>query len=152
MMKAHKHAEVIKAWAEGADVQYLETTGEWRDTRNPMWGEGMEYRVKPAEPEPPRIIDSRGISELAGIYHVLWREHGAGKAATYFAADVLRHACGAGQVVPREEFDRAAGDRKARDMAVAKEVVKSVCWVFGLSTDARFDEAYLLPVIARANP
>jgi hypothetical protein len=38
------------------------------------------------------------------------------------ANTALRHACDAGQIITREEFDRAMGDRKARDWAVAEAV------------------------------
>ncbi|CAB5194772.1 hypothetical protein UFOVP172_28 [uncultured Caudovirales phage] len=48
----HKHAELIKAWADGAQIEFLTTdTGEWCDLTNPRWSEGVQYRVKP-EPKP----------------------------------------------------------------------------------------------------
>lgn len=55
-MKPHKHAEVIKAWADGAEIQiYCEDAGEWEDTITDrigfQWYENMKYRVKP-EPKP----------------------------------------------------------------------------------------------------
>jgi hypothetical protein len=54
---------------------------------------------------------------------VIWNSEGC--AAVANAA--LRHACDAGQIVTRAEFDRAVGDRKARDMAVA-EAVRTWAW------------------------
>lgn len=39
-----------------------------------------------------------------------------------------------------------------RDMAVAKEVVKSLCWVLEPHHPERFNDEYLLPVIARVQP
>lgn len=54
-MKPHKHAEVIKAWADGHAIQYRNgtTITSWTDmpTCTPNWYEGVEYRVKP-EPKP----------------------------------------------------------------------------------------------------
>lgn len=50
MNKPHKHAEVIKAWADGADVQFLNRARrEWVDIDrgNPVWDYDLEYRIKP---------------------------------------------------------------------------------------------------------
>lgn len=44
----HKHAELIKAWADGAQIEFLTTdTNEWCDLISPRWSEGVQYRVKP---------------------------------------------------------------------------------------------------------
>ena len=50
-MKPHKHAELIKAWADGATIQRLWTGGHWLIDNEPMWEEWEEYRIKP-EPKP----------------------------------------------------------------------------------------------------
>lgn len=44
--KAHKHAALIKAWADGARIQY-KGTGSWQEVRTPYWADNVEYRVKP---------------------------------------------------------------------------------------------------------
>lgn len=48
MMK-HKHAEIIKAWADGAKVQALSDNGNrWNDCNSaPNWNPFREYRIKP---------------------------------------------------------------------------------------------------------
>jgi len=56
-MKPHKHAEVIKAWADGAQIQFRNVTTEknWTDLPfcSPSWYETVEYRIKPdPKPEP----------------------------------------------------------------------------------------------------
>ena len=50
MKKPHKHAELIKAWADGAVIQ-LSCDDEWLDCHCnlPKWKEGNAYRVKPEE-------------------------------------------------------------------------------------------------------
>lgn len=48
--KPHKHAEVIKAWADGAEIQSKDASGNWRDRVYPEWSISLEYRVKPKEP------------------------------------------------------------------------------------------------------
>ena len=49
MGKPHKHAEVIKAWADGAEIQCRTSTQGWFDCEEPLWKEKCEYRVKPAK-------------------------------------------------------------------------------------------------------
>lgn len=47
-MKPHVHAEVIKAWADGAEIEYYsQELACWRDVDPPRWNEGVHYRVKP---------------------------------------------------------------------------------------------------------
>ena len=42
----HKHAELIKAWADGAQIQY-KSLGSWYDIYQPDWRSEGEYRIKP---------------------------------------------------------------------------------------------------------
>lgn len=49
MNKPHKHAEVIKAWADGAEIEYRHPEskdGNWEYTPTPVWHDEFEYRVK----------------------------------------------------------------------------------------------------------
>ena len=46
----HKHAAVIKAWADGAVIQYFSgVKRDWVDVdyNRPSWGNAEQYRVKP---------------------------------------------------------------------------------------------------------
>lgn len=49
MSKPHKHAELIKKWADGAIIQVKKLSGTWVDAcdNNPFWEPNHEYRVKP---------------------------------------------------------------------------------------------------------
>ena len=48
MTTRHKHADVIIAWAEGAEVEYRNLPGAtWVSASTPGWYENYEYRVKP---------------------------------------------------------------------------------------------------------
>jgi hypothetical protein len=49
-MKPHKHAEIIKAWADGAEIEALDA-GHWYKCNYPNWSERVQYRIKP-EPKP----------------------------------------------------------------------------------------------------
>jgi hypothetical protein len=52
-MKPHKHAELIKAWADGAEIE-CKDCGAWYYAKDPRWQEDMEYRIKP-EPKPEPV-------------------------------------------------------------------------------------------------
>lgn len=77
-MKAHKHAEVIKAWADGHAIQYRNeiTNPSWTDmpTCSPMWHEHVEYRVKP-EPKPDVVRGYYCNLGNAKIYRVLEKKN-----------------------------------------------------------------------------
>lgn len=55
MKTPRKHAELIKAWADGAEIQCCDPKlieDIWVDCiPRPSWHEGMKYRIKP-EPKP----------------------------------------------------------------------------------------------------
>ena len=56
-MKPHKHAELIKAWADGAKIE-VRTVGcdEWHDQKHPWWDDHLyEYRIKP-EPKSDVVL------------------------------------------------------------------------------------------------
>jgi hypothetical protein len=55
-MKPHKHSELIKAWADGAEIEYKsKLLGTWHlfDGNRDAWVGDYEFRIKP-EPEPDR--------------------------------------------------------------------------------------------------
>ena len=51
----HKHAELITAWADGADIEYQVPNSakpgcKWINTPMPLWVIDTVYRIKPAKP------------------------------------------------------------------------------------------------------
>lgn len=50
-MKPHKHAELIKAWADGAEIQHQHSlSGTWFDCEgDPKWESYVIYRIKPQQ-------------------------------------------------------------------------------------------------------
>lgn len=42
----HKHAKLIKAWADGAEIELLHG-GVWVRLDHPLWNENAQYRRKP---------------------------------------------------------------------------------------------------------
>ena len=60
--RPHKHAELIKAWADGAEIEY-EYDGEWIICfSNPAWQTNVEYRIKPE----PKSDEVRYMYQPAG--------------------------------------------------------------------------------------
>jgi hypothetical protein len=56
MSKPHKHAELIKAWADGAIIQEKYSFNDWR-VFDGWWqqDEAYDYRIKP-EPRPDQVV------------------------------------------------------------------------------------------------
>jgi hypothetical protein len=50
-MKRHKHADLIIAWANGAEIQKLDEDWhtEWFTIETPTWDEHTEYRLAPVK-------------------------------------------------------------------------------------------------------
>lgn len=52
----HKHADLIKAWADGAEIQTKlpsYTQDQWLPVEHPNWNSDVwEYRIKPEEKKP----------------------------------------------------------------------------------------------------
>lgn len=67
--KPHEHADLIKAWADGAEIEYyVNAYNEWRLlTDTPGWHVGHKYRVKP---EPVIVEKYHGILADKSCYDV----------------------------------------------------------------------------------
>lgn len=120
-MKPHKHAEIIKAWADGVEIEIRYPGEQWFKSSNPTWDDKLEYRIKPVEPEKvyPRTRMTR--EELSDAWN-LGPDESFIRTVESVVNAALRHACDNGQVVTRKEFDLAVGDRSKRDLAVARAV------------------------------
>lgn len=51
----HIHADVIKAWADGADIDVL-VGDKWKTALRPLWLRDCKYRVKPKNIVVTRMI------------------------------------------------------------------------------------------------
>jgi hypothetical protein len=77
-MKPQKHAELIRAWADGAVIQYWSDHGRecWVDCvdNRPHWSEDVRYRVKPERlPDEVRYMEaSRSSSGLIYTKQECW--------------------------------------------------------------------------------
>ena len=69
----HKHAELIKAWADGAEIQVRCGKHDWEDltTKYPDWYHNYEYRIK-SEPKPN--VEQYLIASQYDICDTSWRE------------------------------------------------------------------------------
>lgn len=46
MDKKQIHADVIKAWADGKDIEYSNDGKTWYYTEHPEWSNNVQYRVR----------------------------------------------------------------------------------------------------------
>ena len=116
MPTPHKHAEVIRAFADGAQVEVKRDGGNWIATPRPDFDEDLEYRVKPVAPKWPQTTMTS--PELTKAYD-------ANKMMICALEDVanaaIAHACEAGQLVPADKVReieakaRAEGAKSALD-------------------------------------
>jgi hypothetical protein len=60
----HKHADLIHAWADGAEIEFRLASGDWRNTNEPAWKWDTVYRIKP-EPKPDmyKYVDVRAVRD-----------------------------------------------------------------------------------------
>lgn len=67
----HVHAELIKAWADGAKVEiYNRLDGDWRPICHPAWSEKSKYRIAPE----PLVPDSIDWSQISTEYKYMARD------------------------------------------------------------------------------
>ena len=71
MKQPHKHAELIKAWADGAEIEYraVPGCGEWAYypyQERVIWDAVAEFRIKP-EPKPD-VVDVVRLSYSAFVH------------------------------------------------------------------------------------
>jgi len=59
-MNKHKHADLIHAWADGAEIQFKGAEG-WFYAHNPTWHGDTEYRIKPEDPKWLENIPKHGV-------------------------------------------------------------------------------------------
>jgi len=91
----HKHAEFIKAWADGAEIEFRDTwvaNAEWRSSKNPSWEDRWEYRIKP---EPVKVVRYL-VVDNAFTLHGFCGQHNANLRLTLIdnelvAAEVLKN-------------------------------------------------------------
>lgn len=72
IMKPHKHAELIKAWADGAEIEISVSKGElWEDAQPNflVWNDEYQYRIKP-EPKPDVVEEAYVMKRLNGEVYV----------------------------------------------------------------------------------
>lgn len=69
----HKHADIIKSWADGAEIEvrYPDEGNLWRACPNPLWSTVHEYRVKPT-PKPDTfsyiaVNDEYGVRRFTNL-------------------------------------------------------------------------------------
>lgn len=148
----HVHAEVIKAYADGAQIEFRHAPNrEWEGVAQPHFDVGTEYRIKPEPPAYP--VTQMSIAELTRAYND--NQHINGLAG--IANTALRHAIDAGQIITMaDHHEEMAKHDDARDMAIA-EAVRDACRISAKAadawhTDATIADIDLAAIIAKVAP
>ena len=113
--KSHPHAELIKAWTNGADIQYWDDdANKWIDCQGyngfPTWDVELQYRIKPWKPQKYEtyynlFIDRNGEIRICG--HI-WKNDYTDN-ALYRQHNVFRDEEEAEAVIPYIEVELKGG-------------------------------------------
>jgi hypothetical protein len=76
--KPHPHAEVIKAYADGYEIEWMHpATEDWLFLREPAFEPTQKYRIKPEPKKPPttwyQVVYRNELGD-ADISDILWKE------------------------------------------------------------------------------
>lgn len=134
-MKPHKHAEFIKAWADGISVEF--SNGDfngWRDvSEKHHWENETEYRIKPAAPKwPETMMTNKEINQAIATDDLQLVSFGETEAGRRVANAALRHSCETGQLVLPDPD---------RDMKIAKAVQTAVIYAWKQINSTPYDQA-----------
>lgn len=65
MNAPHKHAALIKQWADGAEIeQFSIARDKWIHAQAPLWSENVEYRIKPVPHKWQHVIDAFNAGDI----------------------------------------------------------------------------------------
>lgn len=67
MSTPHVHAELIKAWADGAVIEVLTSNGHWMRPSTPIWAPSKVYRIEPETPKPIVVVETMRYCGNLGI-------------------------------------------------------------------------------------
>jgi hypothetical protein len=86
MSTPHKHAAVIKAWADGAEIEWRSSEfDKWKFISCPGWVTHCEYRVAPS----PKVKKTGWVNIYKDPYGVLWMGY-----AVFDTLEAARKECG----------------------------------------------------------
>lgn len=93
MNKRHKYADVIHAWADGAEIQGRPVASpEWLLGLNPGWYEDWEYRIKPRTVKREGWVAIYSYHNGGGAFlkHAVYISEDAAKEANSNATDIIK--------------------------------------------------------------
>jgi len=113
-MKPHKHAELIKAWADGAKIQSRRTDvvlaslplkyPDYEDDMHPTWASNMEYRIKiKTKTEFPKT--SMPDDCLMALWDSTVNSKSLPESLRNIVNDVIKYECVKGSLIPANNSD-----------------------------------------------
>ena len=100
-MKPHKHAAVIHAFADGAEVQVMTDFGEWKDCQYPDFDPHCKYQVKPAAPKWPQTTMT--VPELGDWFQSTQLTPSQIEVIMYGVNKAISKECQSGALVPADK-------------------------------------------------
>lgn len=67
-MTPHKHEKLIKAWAEGADIEYMKLNNKWAPANSPNWNPETSYRINPDCEYTVQYLQSQRTDTTLSLY------------------------------------------------------------------------------------
>jgi hypothetical protein len=88
MSTPHKHAEVIKAWADGAAIECRQLSHEsWQPCIEPRWFSYFDYRVKPPREFPKSTLTYGDLCHVVNEAAAIKTSEGIQTVVARLAAD-----------------------------------------------------------------
>lgn len=82
----HVHAELIKAWADGAEIEYQSHQDNmWYLAPSPVWHANTLYRVKPERVYPKSTLGYTALCQIVNDAHNLQNQGTSEGTATIIA-------------------------------------------------------------------
>lgn len=79
MIKQHKWHKEIKAWADGAEIEWRRNNDDWQPKLHDYWytaDYSVEYRIKPQPKEPQYLYVYWGNDCSNGYHHFISNKSG----------------------------------------------------------------------------
>lgn len=92
MNKPRQHAALIKAWADGAEIEYLNRADIWESTNDPIWNPETKYRIKPEKEYPKSNLSYSDLCNIRTKAHKEYKEYvsiGVGEGWDTFLAQIV---------------------------------------------------------------
>ena len=86
MPTPHKHADLIKAWADGSEIEVWVPGSGWELNKSPLWSNLIQYRIKPTPK--PHIVTWHSVYPEDGFITACHLQKADLTAAVYLRVEI----------------------------------------------------------------